>query len=618
VTEEDKLSNLDEQPAESLKALFKLGTKNLMDKIFAGLEPKKIHNKPLTGSMLLNLAFEYTEALNLGGVPQILPSLERIISAEIRKITDDLLIEYHENADELFGEIRMPMEEEEIRKRYRGLTQNILTKFDKMCKDIGEVGEVLELRSEVVEKMEKDFSDKIVFNDENSQDLCKKLINEFFNSFQLPAMVNFADIKESLIKDHRNDFIKFYENYKSFARGPHKYDLFSDCMPSFLFDYFEKYLDSARRIQENELNEVKALLNHSRTGEEMLKSKIQEQESLLFEYQKEKDTYKRELEKNEREYNGSLRKKTNEEQYMTDKIKDLELALERKKKKIQDLKKGKLEAEQTLEKLKIEMLNAKKQASSTQTRMMDLEKDLLTEKTQKMTKNEKDFPDIAGLVTNLRDQINSLKGSIPDTDKIDRKSIISAELVDKEREIAEIKDNYGIEIKKAKDDYKAQLSALKERYAQEKDGLMNQLDEFMNENSKLKVQIVDHTNCGDIIKNKEQMIDNLKEEKRRLIEALNSSSSKFDTNVNVLEVFKRDIEKKTNIVSELEMQIGQLKSDNSEMKSKKYDLLYAAKEAIKKAAKKNHQLKQAIKNIDEDDANDIRNALKEAGIPMTY
>jgi len=277
-----------------------------------------------------------------------------------------------------------------------------------------------------------------------------------------------------------------------------------------------------------------------------------------------------------------------------------------------------LEAEQTLEKLKIEMLNAKKQASSTQTRMMDLEKDLLTEKTQKMTKNEKDFPDIAGLVTNLRDQINSLKGSIPDTDKIDRKSIISAELVDKEREIAEIKDNYGIEIKKAKDDYKAQLSALKERYAQEKDGLMNQLDEFMNENSKLKVQIVDHTNCGDILKNKEQMIDNLKEEKRRLIEALNSSSSKFDTNVNVLEVFKRDIEKKTNIVSELEMQIGQLKSDNSEMKSKKYDLLYAAKEAIKKAAKKNHQLKQAIKNIDEDDANDIRNALKEAGIPMTY
>ena len=67
--------------------------------------------------------------------------------------------------------------------------------------------------------------------------------------------------------------------------------------------------------------------------------------------------------------------------------------------------------------------------------------------------------------------------------------------------------------------------------------------------------------------------------------------------------------------------IGQLKSENSDMKSKKYDLLYASKEAIKKAARKNHQLRQALKNlqqVDEDDAKEIRNALKDAGFQITY
>ena len=70
-----------------------------MDKIFYNLQAKIINDKPLTGNMFLSLAFEYTQAINEGYIPEILTSLERIISAEIRKITDDTLREYHEKVN---------------------------------------------------------------------------------------------------------------------------------------------------------------------------------------------------------------------------------------------------------------------------------------------------------------------------------------------------------------------------------------------------------------------------------------------------------------------------------------------------------------------------------------
>lgn len=44
--------------------------------------------------MFLKLTFEYIEAINNGGVPQILTSVERVISSEIRKVMETCKAEY--------------------------------------------------------------------------------------------------------------------------------------------------------------------------------------------------------------------------------------------------------------------------------------------------------------------------------------------------------------------------------------------------------------------------------------------------------------------------------------------------------------------------------------------
>lgn len=54
--------------------------------------------------------------------------------------------------------------------------------------------------------------------------------------------------------------------------------------------------------------------------------------------QKDREHYKREFEKSEREFANELRKKANDEQFLNDKITDLETKLDRKRKKIQQLK----------------------------------------------------------------------------------------------------------------------------------------------------------------------------------------------------------------------------------------------------------------------------------------
>ena len=114
------------------------------------------------------------------------------------------------------------MDVEQLRQRFKDLSQEILKKFEDLTKEYADTTQLLELRNELVEKMENDFESKLQLNDDLSQHLCKKLINEFLNSFDLPSLMTLDDIKESTILEYKQTFLNFYDNYKTFAKGAHK------------------------------------------------------------------------------------------------------------------------------------------------------------------------------------------------------------------------------------------------------------------------------------------------------------------------------------------------------------------------------------------------------------
>ena len=89
MTDESKLAHVEEVPWETgLKPEFKRQVLHFVNSVGRKLKPKVIAGKHLNGSMFLQLALEYTEALNSKETPTVLTALDRVIQAETVKVMD--------------------------------------------------------------------------------------------------------------------------------------------------------------------------------------------------------------------------------------------------------------------------------------------------------------------------------------------------------------------------------------------------------------------------------------------------------------------------------------------------------------------------------------------------
>ena len=77
--------------------IIREGVEDLINSIYHNVKPKIIQGKALTGEMLLNLCKLYLESINTGGVPQILTSLERVVSGEMKRLFDEFAKQYKQN-----------------------------------------------------------------------------------------------------------------------------------------------------------------------------------------------------------------------------------------------------------------------------------------------------------------------------------------------------------------------------------------------------------------------------------------------------------------------------------------------------------------------------------------
>lgn len=88
-------------------------------KVFKSIKPKMVNNTVVTSQMFLKLTLEYVEAINSGGIPQILTSLERVIQQEARKITEDMKNLYLHKINDLLSKTKGPYEDEELQGAFK-------------------------------------------------------------------------------------------------------------------------------------------------------------------------------------------------------------------------------------------------------------------------------------------------------------------------------------------------------------------------------------------------------------------------------------------------------------------------------------------------------------------
>lgn len=100
---------------DDLREEFRQGMDTLIARVLKRPKLKMIGNKNMTGSMLLGIAIEYTEAINCGEIPTILDSFERVAHAEAQKYVDNQIEKYKLELKHTISEDSShPLNEEDI------------------------------------------------------------------------------------------------------------------------------------------------------------------------------------------------------------------------------------------------------------------------------------------------------------------------------------------------------------------------------------------------------------------------------------------------------------------------------------------------------------------------
>ena len=79
VADENKLAHIEDIKWEELKSDFRKEVTSFVKSVKKKLRPKMIGGKVLNPSMFLQLALEYTEALNSKETPTVMTALDRVI-----------------------------------------------------------------------------------------------------------------------------------------------------------------------------------------------------------------------------------------------------------------------------------------------------------------------------------------------------------------------------------------------------------------------------------------------------------------------------------------------------------------------------------------------------------
>lgn len=172
--------------------------------------------------MFLKLTCEYLEAINNGGIPQILTSIERVISTETRKIVETAQAFYDKRVKEQMNENQMPFDSEDLFSVHRKIMGDIETFIEKSTKSLLDAGQIFDLKREFRDRMEKDYENRSKMNEEKSKIMSTNLIYGFFNAFKLPTIDSVETYKTTLIKEKQIEFNNFMGIYIQKAKGPYR------------------------------------------------------------------------------------------------------------------------------------------------------------------------------------------------------------------------------------------------------------------------------------------------------------------------------------------------------------------------------------------------------------
>lgn len=289
VNEESKIAHIEDMKYRDLRPEFTKACDSLIQKILGRARVKTVNGIPLTASMFMGLALEYTQSLNDHEAPTILTALERVLLDEARKHTEHLFESFASKLAEKAPASAMPMEEEElvpvIDQCRLETTGELIRELHELCSpsDLTNSYEKFEARIKI--EVERTMESNAAY----SEGKCKELLQSLSEKLALPKVRTTTDIKPTLMLEYTSGWSKLIDDYYDRARGPAKDAVLADYVKSKTLTSLGDLLKDVMEVYGESESKLQLHLTELQVSEKKWKTLFENNERILVERSKEKD-----------------------------------------------------------------------------------------------------------------------------------------------------------------------------------------------------------------------------------------------------------------------------------------------------------------------------------------
>ena len=538
INDEAKIAHIEDLNYTDLRPDFTKGMDTLISKIFNKLKGKIINGTPVTGNIYLSLAIDYVASMNDNDTPTILPTLERVLMAEARKLTEQIFEDFINNLNSTMPKDTFPIDEKNFKERVSVLVNGINMRLLKDLKELLSNQEYIEAYSKfqnrISEEAEK-YSDE---NNECSFEICMKLIENLFSNIQFPQISNVDQMSELIILQFQKEWEKLLTDYEKLSKGPEKNKaLIAGLLGAGKFNIISSYSELMRKVIEifNQNRSVmNGVLSEMQSSEKKWKALVANNEKIIAEKNNEKEELlrtKNELELKIEKLTRDLKNKDFEikskENYQTieissfknlteSQVKDKNNQIESLNRKNESLKQKIKDLEGVNQKLSYEnstLLTKLENQSKMLEQTMDETKKNLGSSQKQLSLNNL-FKSIREVLEELKSHVNHIEEiSKLKTENLQLKRDISEKDYACNKKILELKKDHVNEVKEVKHKFENDFASLKNDYESLKNaenGYKDKVSLFENRmkslNKKVDLMKADANSLSESLKIKEQLV----------------------------------------------------------------------------------------------------------------
>ncbi|CAI2384181.1 unnamed protein product [Moneuplotes crassus] len=502
---------------ESLREEFRAGVDTLMKRVLTRPKLKTIGNKNMTGSMLLGMAIEYTEAINSGTVPTIYNSFERVAHAEAQRFVDNQIEKYKIELKHTISEdSEHPLNEEDIDDIFNKFLKKSIKSLAIKLYDTVSVSAFLEVQKQLEKSLKEDFNEVKNINYQKSLKYNYDYLVKSFKDMKNEKIETVEDINPSFIQTYYEEYYELCNKYDRASIGPAKSEAFCKFINFDFNNAHQELLDDLDLAFKEDINNLQIRVLELQKSEQKwisilnsLKNSITASEDQRQKLYEEKKNLEEKIEELQKVINDSTSEHSKKVEIRLLKLKSdkklIETKIKEKKETVDDYRKEIDELEVVLQNNKDQKLTLQRdkiKEVSTRKNKLQLMRNEYDQRKQKF-KDKSDFIALNSAFKVIKNSLDDVKALLAEQDK---SKDIKSKIQELRKKYEEATD-YGKSIElSSKVKHMKTLLQEKQKYAEKKRILQEKLEEASKEADEIQEEKAKLDKEARILKTKKKLL----------------------------------------------------------------------------------------------------------------